>query len=352
MAAAEDDHVHLGADEFLIQRSKGGFFRPVESGFRRNGLAGEGQGLQGLKGALLGLVLFLQSLFHGTNQAVAHQGNHDQQVRREMMAGVQDGVGRPVLQEHVGSAHEHGKDHVTHETQHMVEGQEGQGFTPGVHRVDNPGVNLEKIIGVQRLGANCLAVVGKDAAGAGGAAGAHGGIFAPDRGETDGARSFPDGFKIDLAYIAGESPGLQGNDLAAVRFVQQALNDVVRRGRIQQQGVMSGAHDAPVQRRPVVAGVHGNADPAFFKIEGVKAGGIVVRPEGHFRIGAGSFLFSFQPVGGGCFPVVPEDVKQGGQRLVSFQSAANRLRVKIAHESLLPFRFKSDILTRRQGRKK
>ena len=269
-----------------------------------------------------------------------------------MVAGVQDGVGRPILQEHVGGAHEHGKDHVTHESQHMMEGQEGQGFTPGVHRVDNPGVDLKKIIGVQRLGANCLAVVGKDAAGAGGAAGAHGGIFAPDRGETDGARSFPDGFKVDLADVAGQGPGFQGNNLAAVRFIQQALNDVVGRGRVQQQGVMSGAHDAPVQRRPVVAGVHGNTHPAFFKIEGVTAGGIVVRPEGHFRIGAGSFLFTFQPVGSGGLTIVPEDVEQGGQRLVSFQSAANRLRVKIAHESLLPFRFKSDILTRRQGRKK
>ena len=51
-------------------------------------------------------------------------------------------------------------------------------------------------------------------------------------------------------------------------------------------------------------------------------------------------------------PVIPEDVEQGGQRLVSFQSAANRLRVKIAHESLLPFRFKSDILTRYGGKEK
>ena len=101
-----------------------------------------------------------------------------------------------------------------------------------------------------------------------------------------------------------------------------------------------------------MAGIHGNADPALFKTEGVQAGGVVIRPEGHFRIGAGSFLFAFQPVGGGRLSVIPEDVEQGGQRLVSFESAANRLRVKIAHESLLPFRFKSDILTRYGGERK
>ena len=101
-----------------------------------------------------------------------------------------------------------------------------------------------------------------------------------------------------------------------------------------------------------MAGVHGNTDPALFKAERVQAGGVVIRPEGHFCVGAGSFLFTFQPVGGGCLSVIPEDVEQGGQRLISFQSAANRLRVKIAHESLLPFRFKSDILTRygREGK--
>ena len=228
------------------------------------------------------------------------------------------------------------QDHVAHEAQHVVEGQERQHFPAAVVILHDPLVGLVQGDAVQGLLTDRSAVVGEDPAGAGRAAGAHGGILAPYRGEAHGPGRVLQGFEVDLADVAGQGPGFPGNDLAAVCFVQQALDHVIRSGRVQQQGIVAGTHDAPVQGGPVVAGIHSNTDPTVLQGEGVEAGGEIIRPAGHLGIGAGQFLFALQPEGGRGFPVVTQDVEESGKGFVFFQSRAYRHRVQIAHESLLP----------------
>ena len=252
-----------------------------------------------------------------------------------MAAYIEDGIRRTVRQEHVGRAQELNQDDVGHEAEHMMQRQEGQRFPAVVFRMDYTAVPLVNVQGGKRLLADGFTGIGEDPAAAGGSAGAHGHILAPDGGEPDGAGSVHDRLEVQLADIAGQAARLLGDDDLAPGLIQQALDLRIRRGRIEQQHVVPGTEDAPEKGGPVTAGIHRDGDPAGVRRQGAQEGGKVIRPAAHFGIGHGKLFLALQPVGSRRIAVFPDDVKECSKRFVSRDPRADAQGIRIAHGFLL-----------------
>ena len=331
MAAAQDQRFHFCAQEAGINPGEQVLLRQAQAESRRDILHGQGQPAGSpVKPAPHGFFLF-HGPFQGLDQVVADQRHHDQQVRRKMPADVHDGIRCPVRQVNVGRAQERNPDHVGHKAQHMVERQERQAQPSGVFPVDDPGVVAENVHGRQRLFADGRSGIGKNPAGPGRSAGAHGHVLTPGGCESDGARSVRHGPVINLPDVSGQSAGLAGDDHPASRFLQESLDHIVRRGSVQQQRVVPRAEHAPEKARPVGAGIHRDPDPAFRRRVLLQVRGIVVRPPGHFRVGHGQLFLTLQPYAAGHVPVVPDQVEQRRQPLVIFQPGGCLHQVCLAH---------------------
>ena len=297
MASAQNDHVHLRAQHFRVNGGEKMLLGQAQTEGRRHGLDPQGNRGRGPEQPALQRLFLLHGFLQGLDQIVAHQGDNNQQIGREMAADIHDGIGGAVREVHVGGSAEGNQYHVGHEAQHMMEGQKGQGAAAAVIVPDDPPVLPVNLHRGESLFADGLTGVGKNAAAAGGAAGAHGHIFSPDRGETDGTGRIGDGFIVDLPDIPGEAAGLAGDDDLAAGLLQKTLDHTVGGRRVQQERVVAGTDDAPEEGRPVGAGIDRHSDPSARGCVFRQVSGKIVRPAGHLRKGEGPFLTILQPDG-------------------------------------------------------
>ena len=135
MAAAQDDALHVAAQELIQHRAEqhlaGEFAPPI----RRHVLKRKAYALhQPERGALCDRLLS-DLLLDTRRQVRRQQGHRQQQLDFEARRVLHDGLRRAVLQVHVGIAQETAPHQAYHETKHVVERQERQG--PAVAVIDD-----------------------------------------------------------------------------------------------------------------------------------------------------------------------------------------------------------------------